>query len=196
MPSVVEASELNDFILAARYGELENIREYLTERFPDAHAKSCSDLQDLLVSANDQGQTALHMAAANGHKDCLQFFLPYLSTAQVNLKNKEGSTPLHWAALNGRLECVKLLLNSGADATLLNENGRSSVTLAEQQGHLEVVQELLKSYDPEEEEEEASKTDNVCSSQESVHDQEDEITFTLDEHGNMVEKKKVSLSSA
>jgi ankyrin repeat protein len=192
MPSVVEASELNDFILAARYGEAEDIREYLNEKFPDANVKPSSDLQDLLISVNEQGQTALHMVAANGHKDCLEIFLPYLSTAQVNIKNQEGSTPLHWAALNGRLECVKLLLNSGADATLLNESGRSSVTLAEQQGHLEVVQELLKSYDPEDEDEdEESKPDNGSASQEpDVNKDQDEITFTLDEHGNMVEKKK------
>lgn len=45
----------------------------------------------------------------------------------------------------------------GGNATLKNSMGRSAVTLAEQQEHLETVQALLGSYDPEEEEDDGAE---------------------------------------
>jgi ankyrin repeat protein len=38
---------------------------------------------------------------------------------------KHGNVPLHLAAELGRIECARLLLETAADATLLNANGQN-----------------------------------------------------------------------
>jgi ankyrin repeat protein len=122
------------------------------------------NLRSLIKGRNSASQSALHLAAANGHLNIVEFLIKYLHPIDVNLQIDEGSTPLHWAALNGHLAIVEKLLEAGADATVTNASGRSPVTLAEQQSHLEVVQVLLKSYDPEEDDETVDTVDanGVC----------------------------------
>lgn len=57
--------------------------------------------------------------------------------------NDAGNTPLHWAALNGHLESVKLLVQSGADVTIINKAGHDAVFEAEINDKKEVVEWLL-----------------------------------------------------
>jgi hypothetical protein len=57
--------------------------------------------------------------------------------------NDAGNTPLHWAALNGHLECVKLLIQLGADVTIINKAGHDAVFEAEINDKKEVVDWLL-----------------------------------------------------
>lgn len=49
----------------------------------------------------------------------------------INLQNASGNTPLHWAALNGHLSAVKLLVDAGADTTVVNKAGRDALFEAE-----------------------------------------------------------------
>lgn len=50
--------ELEDIILSARYGELEEIQEFV-KKF---------GIEPLSQTRDDRGNGCLHMAAANGHK--------------------------------------------------------------------------------------------------------------------------------
>uniref|UniRef100_A0ACD5TJ11 Uncharacterized protein n=1 Tax=Avena sativa TaxID=4498 RepID=A0ACD5TJ11_AVESA len=79
----------------------------------------------------DGGITALHMAALNGHFDCMQLLIelganvsavtfPYGTTSNLI---GAGSTPLHYAAGGGSLECCQVLLSNGASRLTLNCNG-------------------------------------------------------------------------
>lgn len=61
----------------------------------------------------------------------------------INAINDAGNTPLHWAALNGHLECVKLLIQLGADVTIINKAGHDAVYEAEINDKKEVVDWLL-----------------------------------------------------
>lgn len=61
----------------------------------------------------------------------------------INAVNDAGNTPLHWAALNGHLESVKLLIQSGADVTIINRAGHDAVFEAEINDKKEVVDWLL-----------------------------------------------------
>lgn len=61
----------------------------------------------------------------------------------INAVNDAGNTPLHWAALNGQLESVKLLIQSGADVTIINRAGHDAVFEAEINDKQEVVDWLL-----------------------------------------------------
>ena len=145
-----------EFIACARYGEMDQMIQLIcvatnTDQFSDIPYEV---IASFIKSRNTSNQTALHLSAANGHLVVVEFLLKYLNPKEINATTDQGSTALHWASLNGHLPVVQKIIEFGGDATLKNALGRSSVTLAEQQSHLEVVQELLKSYDPEEEDDE------------------------------------------
>ena len=59
----------------------------------------------------------------------------------------DGYRPLHYAAYAGHLDTVRVLLDFGADATMVNDAGCDALFLAAQQGHSEIVQLLLDSTD-------------------------------------------------
>lgn len=61
----------------------------------------------------------------------------------INAQNDAGNTALHWAALNGRLECVQILVEAGADVTIINQAGHDAVFEAEINDKGDVVDWLL-----------------------------------------------------
>ena len=146
--------ELEDIILSARYGELEEIQEFV-KRYGN----------DSIASARDErGNTCLHMAAANGHAgadgfisvllagargacsltlkfwalwtastDVLSFLLPILPADALVCVNESNNTPLHWAALNGHLAALRLLVPAVPRSSLFFKNtfGRTALSEAE-----------------------------------------------------------------
>jgi ankyrin repeat protein len=60
--------------------------------------------------------------------------------------NNDGCTPLIWkAAAEGRFEILRLLIKKGADANAVDgSHGRTALSWGSRNGHLKVVQELLK----------------------------------------------------
>nr|CAG8500474.1 8025_t:CDS:2 [Entrophospora candida] len=78
----------------------------------------------LLCARYDEfGNTALHMASANGHIEIVKFIIESICSSStnddfsigtlINSQNNSGNTPLHWSALNGHLDVVEILLNHG-----------------------------------------------------------------------------------
>jgi hypothetical protein len=97
---------------AARAGDLAKVKLLVKEH------------PDLVSSKDDQyGQTPLHVAAFNDHKDVAEFLLA--NKADVNAKAKNGSTPLHLAAAKGNKDIVELLLANNADVNALDNDGWS-----------------------------------------------------------------------
>lgn len=79
-----------------------------------AEAKSILEQQDLDVnSQTPNGQTLLHIAAANADLKCTQLLIQY--GADVSLKDVSGWTPLHAAVRRGNWKCAILLIEAGAD---------------------------------------------------------------------------------
>jgi ankyrin repeat protein len=68
---------------------------------------------------------------------------PTAASGLINAVNDSGNTALHWAALNGHLESVKLLVQAGADVTIINKAGHDAVFEAEINDKGEVVDWLL-----------------------------------------------------
>jgi Ankyrin repeats (3 copies)/Lysine methyltransferase len=99
----------------ARYGEPEDLRALL-QSGADANY------------TDDQGTTALHKAAANGHVDCLVILKEF---GALHRPNREGNLPIHWAALNGQVEALQFLFDSYDDIDVLVKNGFGRCTLTE-----------------------------------------------------------------
>jgi len=76
---------------------------------------------------NDMDETILHFAADRGHLPICEFLLQdekYRGLA--NMKDDMGCTPLHLAAVAGSSDVVELLLKSGADSSIKNEDGKTA----------------------------------------------------------------------
>jgi len=59
------------------------------------------------------GNTALHLAAMEGHLDIAKSLVQY--GADLNAASKSGNTPLAWSVYCGHYQIVEFLLSSGAD---------------------------------------------------------------------------------
>ncbi|CAM0142198.1 ankyrin repeat-containing protein [Umbelopsis sp. WA50703] len=130
------ADTVDDILYCARYGELE---ELTNANFPTSY----------LLAADESGNTALHMACANGHLEVVKYLVEKIASLDdaakyINYQNEQGNAALHWAALNGHLEIVKLLVTShGADMKIKNSAGRSPIYEAQAYNHDKVAEFFL-----------------------------------------------------
>ncbi len=100
------AHTIYDLITAAQEGD-------------QALAEACLNAGvDHREPANESGDTALHLAAYEGHDNIVALLLK--RGANPNQTNKNGENPLHYAAHEGRPRIVTLLLERGADLTQKN----------------------------------------------------------------------------
>ncbi|KTW29725.1 hypothetical protein T552_00932 [Pneumocystis carinii B80] len=128
-----------EFFIASRFGDLETIKTL--------------ELSPIdLFHKNNEGNTALHMASANGHMEVVQFLLSQYSKINngsdyLSIKNQSGNTPLHWAAMNGHDKIVCELVKAGANLYAQNNAQKTPLWEAEFHGHTKVVTWLLEHTD-------------------------------------------------
>ena len=106
----------------------------------------------LLVSAgvdlnyqDDQGETALHVAARFGHVECANILLNGSSSQTVDTEigeNTYGWTPLFIACVEGRLGIAKLLIERGVDVDRADASGWTAKEHAALRGHMDVANAL------------------------------------------------------
>lgn len=65
---------------------------------------------DCVICNMQEGKSALHLAAQQGHEDIADILLSY--KAFVNAKTKLGLTPLHLSAQTGSSHLVQLLIKA------------------------------------------------------------------------------------
>lgn len=97
------------------------------------------------VNASDEnGWTALHIAARNGNVEIIRLLLAQ-TNLDVNAKNKWKSTPLMIAAGSGNLDVLDLLLRHPRTAIDMQAEyyRRTALIEAAVQGHISVVKTLV-----------------------------------------------------
>lgn len=67
-----------------------------------------------------------------------------LSNGAEIVVDKFGNTPLHDCAIGGFVECARLLIASGCDASLRDNQEMTSADLAEAHGHKDFANEIRK----------------------------------------------------
>ncbi|XP_045115668.1 probable E3 ubiquitin-protein ligase XBOS36 isoform X2 [Portunus trituberculatus] len=128
------------------------------------------------LATNSDGVRALHLAAAEGHHECVAALidvtpptpthpegitsvhvasynghvevLEQLTDAGWSLtgKDNDGWTPLHFAAVGGCVASAQWLVQRGADPGVQDRNGHTPLNIAEQYGCHEVETWLAKNF--------------------------------------------------
>lgn len=125
-PEFLKNIEINTLQTAARYGDLEAVKELVSKGFDP-------NLQDF------NGKTALHYAQ---RLDIVQYLLDHKANEVVdNLKR----TLLHYAAKDGRSDIVELLIKNGANIDLQDSDENTPLLLAIRGNHFDLVAFLLES---------------------------------------------------
>ena len=113
---------------AAGWGWKENLQALLLRK----------EIKAKINTTNDDKRTPLHLAAAwnwNSRVEAFKYLLNQPEITSVNGRDKDGHTPLHLAAKTGRSpEVVGVLLaDERVDQTLVDDEGRSALQLANEQ---------------------------------------------------------------
>lgn len=93
--------------------------------------------RDRIEAPDADGNTALHLGAANGHIFIVKTLLD--EGANINSCNKTKETPLHLAAANGHIEVVRDLLARKAYFSVVDGQQRSPLYRAVENGYNLVV---------------------------------------------------------
>ncbi|KAB8078227.1 GDPD-domain-containing protein [Aspergillus leporis] len=110
------------------------------------------DIVKLLVDAgvdinyqDDQGETALHVAARFGHHMCAKILLEGNHDQKADTELAEHTyswTPLFIACVDGSLNVVDLLIEAGADLEKPDSSGWTAKEHASLRGHLDIARRL------------------------------------------------------
>ncbi|XP_064282310.1 palmitoyltransferase ZDHHC13 isoform X3 [Passer domesticus] len=116
-------------VKATQYGMLERCKE-LVEAGYDVR------------QPDKENVTLLHWAAINNRQELVKY---YISKGAVvdQLGGDLNSTPLHWTIRQGHLPMVMLLLKCGADPSLIDGEGFSSIHLAVLFQHMPIIAYLI-----------------------------------------------------
>ena len=134
----VYINELNapmELLVAAKLGDLARVRELLSH-------PSCD-----LLAKDEEGNTALHIAASRGHHDMvLELASRYTAPSGAGVNN-EGQTPLHLACYKGGMKCVDpLAIKFPKEINLSDNTGNTPVMAASLSGHKTLVSLLKERY--------------------------------------------------
>lgn len=127
---------------AARGGNLSKIKEIFLKL--DGNSNKNGIIKELLSKQNQEGETALYVAAENGHEEIVTEFLKYLDLQSASIAANNGYDSFHVAAKNGHQEVLKELLNSFPNLVMTTDSSNSTALhTAAANGHMDVVNLLL-----------------------------------------------------
>lgn len=96
---------------------------------PWAEIEASAEGADIKMMCSEKdpknGNTAVHIAAQNGHMDILVQMIK--AGAPLNVNNGKGQTPLHMCVEYDFYFVSRMLIDAGADKELVNEDGHKAI---------------------------------------------------------------------
>jgi ankyrin repeat protein len=118
---------VDDWLRASRENDVVAMKKFLSAKFP-------------ADSRNEEGDSALHVAAAAGSQAAADFLLD--QKLHVDLRGGNERTPLMSAVLTDQKDMVRWLLRQGADPHLKDKEGYQPLMLAVRESRPNSVSEL------------------------------------------------------
>jgi len=100
---------------------------------------------------DEQGETALHVAARFGHTECARMLLKGFDSQNADTELREktfGWTPLFIACVDGHLGVVDVLVKAGADLDRCDTSGWTCTEHAALRGHMDIARRLSEMAPP------------------------------------------------
>ena len=94
---------------------------------------------------DDQGETALHVAARFGHAECARILLEEHDGQKADMEiaeNSFGWTPLFIACVDGHIEIVRILIAAKAELERFDTSGWTAKEHAALRGHMDIAEIL------------------------------------------------------
>lgn len=95
-----------------------------------------------LTSCADKINDEMNLVISSANGDLVKVKEYVAKLGSVNFVSLKGETPLGAAVYNGNLEVAKFLVESGANISYKDFEGRSSLDIARQRGHDNIYQYL------------------------------------------------------
>lgn len=128
-----------ELLSAAQRGSPQRCRELLDKKVNGHLAAGVN-------SRGSNGETALHIAAREGHIEVCRILLLNIDGVDVNPKLKDGRTPLHIGCERGYIDIVNMLLLCGATVNARDNLGYTPLHFAARFGRVNIVKKLLDRY--------------------------------------------------
>jgi len=151
-----------DVIAAAATSGQEEVLRFITEHLQVSPSKeqrlvaqfynaAKSGIEDTIQRLLEEGVepdlknpyqiSPLWIAAAKGHTRVVQLLLG-TKLVSVNSKSISRRPPIFWAAANGYEDVVGLLLEAGADPSVMDKDGQTPLSMATRYGHAKIAKML------------------------------------------------------
>ena len=137
-------------MLAALHGQTESVRCLLGHRTKGHRAKR--QAANPYVTLKDSAMNAFLLAVRSGNADTVRLLLDKVSIdinhqSEYELRDDERytimPTPLMFAAKYGHTDVMKLLIEKGADVSIIDNGGENALSLATKHGHIASVRLLF-----------------------------------------------------
>ncbi|XP_051924391.1 ankyrin repeat and death domain-containing protein 1A [Hippocampus zosterae] len=98
---------------------------------------------------NEEGLNIMHCAAINNHTDIVEYIVNDLQMKELDKDDQSGHCTFAMAAENGCVQMLQMLMEPDYNMATMkpNKKGDTPLHLAARNGHLDVVQLLLYSFD-------------------------------------------------
>ncbi|XP_071084298.1 ankyrin repeat domain-containing protein 50-like isoform X1 [Haliotis cracherodii] len=137
------------FVLSLNVVDINSRGQFTTTPVMRAAAGGHRDVVELLVSkgadvslVDGVGNNILHMACLRGDMETVEYVLS-LDVVDINSRGMRSMTPVIAAAVRGHSDVVELLVSKGADVSLVDKDGDSTLHMACLRGDTETIEFML-----------------------------------------------------
>ena len=153
--SSITDTPTNSENLIEYYSSKQKMNQRLWEAAQNNQIETCKLLLNtklygsLIAQVNSRGisdETALHIAAKQGHVAICQILIDLGEKIDVNAKNSNNSTPLHLACKSGQYLVSQLLIRSGGFLNALDDFHNTPLHYAAESGEIKLIKYLFNRF--------------------------------------------------